>query len=289
MDTTQSQVTVDQGSHSASTPIAVPRVLSVAGTDPTGGAGIQADLKSIAARGGYGMAVVTTLVAQNTCGVRSVHTPPIEFLEEQLNAVSDDVVIDAVKIGMLADVGIISAVQKWLDRIRPAVVVLDPVMIATSGDRLLQPAAEEALRAFVSSAGLVTPNLAELAVLAGTARALTWPDALEQGRLLSEQTKTTVLVKGGHLDGAQCPDAIVNSAADIIVQEVPGQRVLTRHTHGTGCSLSAAMATEQVRHQDWAASLAIVKPWLYGSLQHAEELKVGLGNGPIHHFHHLFP
>lgn len=289
LDITQGVATMDPGAHYKKTPASVPRVLSIAGTDPTGGAGIQADLKSIAARGGYGMAVVTSLVAQNTCGVRSVHTPPIAFLKEQLNAVSDDVVIDAVKIGMLADVAIIMAVQKWLERVRPAVVVLDPVMIATSGDKLLQPAAEEALRAFVPSAGLVTPNLAELAVLAGTPLALTWPDALEQGRILSEQARTTVLVKGGHLDGALCPDAIVNSASETIVQEVPGKRVLTRNTHGTGCSLSAAMATEQVRHQNWAVSLAEVKPWLQGSLQHADELKVGLGNGPIHHFHHLFP
>ncbi len=261
-----------------------PRVLSIAGTDPTGGAGIHADLKSIAARGGYGMAVVTALVAQNTCGVRSVHTPPIAFLEEQLNAVSDDVTIDAVKIGMLANVDIISAVGEWLDRVRPSVVVLDPVMIATSGDKLLQPAAEDALRELVSSVGLVTPNLAELAVLAGTTRALSWPAALEQGRAVAARTGTVVLVKGGHLDGEQCPDAIVDATS---VYEVSGLRVNTRNTHGTGCSLSAAIATEQVRHQNWAEALAEVKPWLQGALEHADDLAVGQGHGPIHHFHHL--
>ena len=115
----------------------VPRVLSIAGTDPTGGAGLQADLKSIAAAGGYGMAVVTALVAQNTCGVRSVHTPPLSFLQEQFDAVTDDVVIDAVKIGMLGDTAITQLVSEWLQQVKPPVVVLDPVMVATSGDRLL--------------------------------------------------------------------------------------------------------------------------------------------------------
>ncbi|WP_258546475.1 bifunctional hydroxymethylpyrimidine kinase/phosphomethylpyrimidine kinase, partial [Microbacterium sp. H6] len=145
----------------------VPRVLSIAGSDPSGGAGIQADLKSIAANGGYGMAVLTALTAQNTQGVRAVHVPPVDFLRAQLDAVSDDIVIDAVKIGMLADAEVIRAVGAWLDRVRPPVVVLDPVMVATSGDRLLDPEAERALHGLLARATLVTPNLAELAVLAG--------------------------------------------------------------------------------------------------------------------------
>ena len=159
-----------------------PRVLSIAGTDPTGGAGIQADLKSIAANGGYGMAVVTALVAQNTRGVRSVHTPPVEFLREQLDAVSDDVVIDAVKIGMLADVDVIREVRSWLEAIRPPLVVLDPVMVATSGDRLLESSAEQALRDLVSLADLVTPNIPELAVLLQEPTACSWLEAVEQGK-----------------------------------------------------------------------------------------------------------
>ena len=144
----------------------IPRVLSIAGTDPTGGAGIQADLKSIAANGGYGMAVVTALVAQNTMGVRSVHLPPASFLIEQLDAVSDDVEIDAVKIGMLANAEIIDTVRGWLGRVRPPLVVLDPVMVATSGDRLLDVEAEVAMRSLLSQVDLVTPNIPELAVLA---------------------------------------------------------------------------------------------------------------------------
>lgn len=145
----------------------VPRILSIAGTDPTGGAGIQADLKSIAANGGYGMAVVTALVAQNTHGVRSVHTPPAAFLREQLDAVSDDVVLDAVKIGMLGSAGVAQTVGAWLADVRPPAVVLDPVMVASSGDRLLSRDAEDALRGLLHGVDLVTPNLPELAALLG--------------------------------------------------------------------------------------------------------------------------
>ncbi len=267
-----------------------PRVLSIAGTDPTGGAGIQADLKSIAANGGYGMAVVTALVAQNTRGVRSVHTPPVEFLREQLNAVSDDVVIDAVKIGMLADVDVIREVRSWLEATRPPLVVLDPVMVATSGDRLLAPSAEQALRDLVSLADLVTPNIPELAVLLQEPTACSWPEAVEQGKRLSRISGVTVLVKGGHLTGVSCPDALVNTQgllADTVV-EFASPRVDTSNTHGTGCSLSSAMATVQARTGDWAMSLSRVKAWLQDALLHANELEVGAGNGPINHFHQLF-
>ena len=144
-----------------------PRVLSIAGSDPSGGAGIQADLKSIAAHGGYGMAAITALTAQNTRGVSGVHVPPVEFLRQQLETVSSDVAIDAVKIGMLGDAAVINEVRTWLAKVRPAVVVLDPVMVATSGDRLLRESAEAALRDLLPMADLITPNLPELAMLLG--------------------------------------------------------------------------------------------------------------------------
>jgi len=269
---------------------AIPRVLSIAGTDPTGGAGIHADLKSIAANGGYGMAVVTALVAQNTLGVRAVHTPPVAFLREQLDAVSDDVTIDAVKIGMLADVDVIHEVRSWLTATRPPLVVLDPVMVATSGDRLLPASAEQALRDLVPLVHLVTPNLPELAVLLGEPPARNWTEALEQGKRLSTATGVTVLVKGGHFTDASCPDALVNTRgqlADTVV-EFACPRVETRNTHGTGCSLSSAIATVQAQTGDWADSLTRVKAWLHDALVHADDLEVGAGNGPIHHFHRLF-
>ncbi|WP_035782407.1 bifunctional hydroxymethylpyrimidine kinase/phosphomethylpyrimidine kinase, partial [Arthrobacter sp. H14] len=270
----------------------VPRVLSIAGTDPTGGAGIQADLKSIAAHGGYGMAVVTALVAQNTHGVRAVHTPPPEFLREQLDAVSDDVTIDAIKIGMLGNTETISVVDDWLGRNRSPLVVLDPVMIATSGDRLLQADAEEAIGRLLHRADLVTPNLPELAVLLKEPTAQSWPEALEQGRRLSRAKSVIVLVKGGHLHGQDCPDALVDAAGGLPagrqVFEVSAKRINTANTHGTGCSMSSAMATLQARLVDWNAALTLTKSWLQDSLTHADELNVGSGNGPLHHFHQLW-
>jgi hydroxymethylpyrimidine/phosphomethylpyrimidine kinase len=269
----------------------LPRVLSIAGSDPSGGAGIQADLKSIAAHGGYGMAVITALTAQNTCGVRAVHVPPAAFLTQQLDAISDDISIDAVKIGMLGDAAVVQAVRAWLEKARPGVVVLDPVMVATSGDRLLQETAEAALRELLPLAHLITPNLAELAMLVRGTVQESWEGAVEQGRLLSAATGATVLVKGGHLAGEQCPDALVDTSGRLSqeVVVVPGKRVATRNSHGTGCSLSSAMATAQARLGDWEAALREVKPWLAGALETSGQLDVGSGSGPVHHFHHLSP
>ncbi|MCI2956363.1 bifunctional hydroxymethylpyrimidine kinase/phosphomethylpyrimidine kinase [Agromyces atrinae] len=264
----------------------IPRVLSIAGTDPTGGAGIQADLKSIAANGGYGMAVVTALVAQNTHGVRSVHVPPLDFLAEQLDAVSDDVEIDAVKIGMLADAGVIGVVEAWLERVQPPIVVLDPVMVATSGDRLLDANAEAALRQLLSRATLVTPNIPELAILADEPRALTWADALAQAERLSERHGVAVVAKGGHLDGDAVPDAVVDASEsdDDRIREVPGTRIVSTNTHGTGCSLSSALATLLPRIGDTAEALAQAKCWLAESIRYGADLHVGSGNGPVSHF-----
>ena len=187
------------------------RVLSVAGTDPTGGAGVQADLKSFAAHGAYGMAVVTALVAQNTHGVRDVHVPDVAFLRAQLDAVGDDVRVDAVKIGMLATRAVALEVGDWLARTRPPVVVLDPVMVATSGDRLLDADAEDAVRDLVRAAHLVTPNLPELGVLLREPTARTWSAALDQARRLARTRDVVVLLKGGHLGGAASPDAVVDA------------------------------------------------------------------------------
>ncbi len=273
-------------------PRAVPRVLSIAGTDPTGGAGVHADLKSIAANGGYGMAVVTALVAQNTRGVRSVHMPPVEFLTQQLDAVSDDVVIDAVKIGMLGTVEVIRAVEDWLGRVTPPVVVLDPVMIATSGDRLLDRAAEEALRTLVARVDLVTPNIPELAILAGEPVATGWDDVIAQAARVAERHGVRVLAKGGHLAGAgagarartgeRMPDALVHPNGDVV--EVAGVRIETTNTHGTGCSLSAALATRVAQTGDWVAATTESKRWLAESIRHGAALEVGGGNGPVSHF-----
>lgn len=265
---------------------AAPRVLSIAGSDPSGGAGIQADLKSIAANGGYGMAAITALTVQNTQGVRGVNVPPASFLQAQLEALSDDIVIDAVKIGMLADAEVIRVVGAWLDSVRPPVVVLDPVMVATSGDRLLDPEAEGALRDLLRRAHLITPNLAELAVLTGRELG-DWSDALSAAEGLSAEIGAAVLVKGGHLDGDDAPDALIDARRGWR-QEFTGGRIDTRNTHGTGCSLSSALATRLAQGEDAPSAVSSARAWLRESLRNGEALRVGRGHGPVSHFSGLW-
>nr|WP_223878370.1 bifunctional hydroxymethylpyrimidine kinase/phosphomethylpyrimidine kinase [Microbacterium radiodurans] len=264
-------------------PRAIPRVLSIAGTDPAGGAGIHADLKTIAALGGYGMAAVTALVAQNTRGVRSVHVPPPAFLREQLDAVSDDVEVDAVKLGMLHSAPLIDVVDAWLADHEVGIVVLDPVMVATSGDRLLDADAEAAIRRLCARVDLVTPNLPELAVLADGPVAPDWETAVTQARGLAAASGTLVLLKGGHLDGADCPDALVSDAG--IVARFDGRRLASTNTHGTGCSLSSAMATLRAAGLAWPDALERAKTWLAGAIVAGAALEVGRGNGPVDHQH----
>ena len=276
-------------------------MLAIAGSDPSGGAGIQADLKSIAAHGGYGMAAITALTAQNTRGVSAVHVPPAAFLTAQLEAISQDITIDAVKIGMLGDASVIDAVRSWLEKSRPGVVVLDPVMVATSGDRLLQESAEAALHALLPYADLITPNLAELAVLLREPAAEDWAGALEQGKRLAAQTGTTVLVKGGHLDGG------TRAGAPTRWSTPAGSWPRTSSwCRGSGCTRATATArgvrcprrSPQCRREisvqgtqagtgDWEAALREVKPWLQEALRTSAALDVGTGNGPVHHFHHV--
>ncbi len=265
----------------------IPRILSIAGSDPSGGAGIQADLKSISALGGYGMAAITALTAQNTHGVRAVHVPPAEFLRSQLQAISDDIELDAVKIGMLADSQVIGVVRDWLREHRPPVIVLDPVMVASSGDRLLDAEAEEALRELVHLADLVTPNLPELGVLMGEAEPGDWAAALRMAQQLADAQQTRVLLKGGHLSAGPARDALLVPGEQPVVVELP--RLQTSNTHGTGCSFSAAIATCQARNGDWAQSLAEAKDWLHAAVARGAELRVGSGLGPVHHFHRWHP
>lgn len=270
------------GSH-RDTGKSVPRVLSIAGTDPSGGAGTAADMKSITAAGGYGMTVVTSLVAQNTTGVRSIHVPPVEFLREQLAAVADDVHLDAVKTGMLADVTIIEMVRGWLGEHRPATLVVDPVMVATSGDRLLAPEAEQAMCEYCASADVVTPNIPELAVLVGTEPAMDVSEAIAQATDWARRTQTAVVVKTGHLDGASAANIWV--AADGHTITVPNTRIDTTNTHGTGCSLSSALATRLGAGDAPGKALAWTTAWLHESIAHGADLQVGTGHGPVDHGH----
>ncbi|MDU5022661.1 MAG: bifunctional hydroxymethylpyrimidine kinase/phosphomethylpyrimidine kinase [Cutibacterium avidum] len=261
----------------------VPRVLSIAGTDPSGGAGTAADTKSITAAGGYAMAVVTALVAQNTQGVRAIHTPPTEFLRQQLAAVSDDVAIDAVKTGMLGTVEIIDTVARFLDEHRPPIVVVDPVMVATSGDRLLAPDAEAAMREFCRRATVVTPNIPELAVLCETGPAKGAEEALEQARGWAKETGVAVVVKTGHLDSRRVDNIWVGSEGTTYTAQ--STRVETTNTHGTGCSLSSALATRLGAGDAPGEALGWVTDWLHEAILHGSELKVGRGHGPVDHSH----
>lgn len=263
----------------AISPRHIPRVLSIAGTDPTGGAGLQADLKSILAAGGYGMSVVTALVAQNTQGVRSVHVPELEFLREQLACVSEDVAVDAVKIGMLGNVGIANAVREWIDTVA-APVILDPVMVATSGDRLLDADAEAAVRSLASLATIITPNVPELEVLTGSAIDSA-ERALAVATEFAQENHTLVVVKGGHLAGADAGNWLVGTQG--VIETVPSPRVDTKNTHGTGCSLSAALATKLAQTGDAAAALRWATTWLRAAIASADKLEVGQGNGPVDH------
>ena len=262
---------------------ALPRILTIAGTDPTGGAGVQADIKSIQAAGGYSYSVVTSLVAQNTTGVQEIFAPPVEFLRAQLRSVADDVEIDAIKIGMLGTTEIIDVVRDFLTaHAQNCRVVLDPVMVASSSDRLLTRDAEAALRELARLADVITPNLPELAVLAGAETATDFDAAIAQAQGLARELGTTVIVKGGHLGGAHADNAVVTAES---VHRVPVQRVDTKNTHGTGCSFSSALATRLGAGFDTPAATEWASRWLHEAIAHADALAVGRGHGPVDHGH----
>ena len=262
---------------------ALPRVVSIAGTDPTGGAGTAADLKSITAAGGYGMAVITAVVAQNTHGVRDIHVPPTSVLTAQLEAVGEDVALEAVKTGMLGTAAVIETVETWVREHPPRVLVVDPVMVASSGDRLLEPEAERAMIRFCALATVVTPNIDELAVLTGAPRARTEREALDQASQWAERTGVSVIVKTGHLEDRVVANTWVG--ADGSRHRVPSTRVDTTSTHGTGCSLAAALATRLGGGHSPAAALAWVTDWLHEAVDHGDALQVGGGHGPVDHSH----
>lgn len=257
--------------------------LTIAGTDPSGGAGIQADLKAFSALGAYGTSVITALVAQNTRGVQSVYRIEPAFVAAQLDSVLDDVRIDAAKIGMLAETAIVEVVAEKLKGASLPFVVLDTVMIAKSGDELLSPDAVASIRErLLPQVSLITPNLPEAAALLGCRMAQDEASMLQQGDALLELGCEAVLMKGGHLSDAESPDWLITRAGR---QRFTAPRVNTRHTHGTGCTLSAALAALRPRHADWAGTVAEAKAWLQQALLHADSLEVGHGIGPVHHFH----
>ena len=262
----------------------IPNVLTIAGTDPSGGAGIQADLKAFSAAGAYGMSVITAVVAQNTQGVRAFQALDPEFVFDQAAAVFEDVQVDAVKIGMVANAGIIEAITKALDQYTDKAtcpVVLDPVMVAKSGDSLLDADTEGALREqLVPRSTLITPNLPEASVLLGLDAEMNNLDQMQENadKLLALGCDW-VLLKGGHLEGHTSElstDILIGPDTRI---ELTAPRIATTNDHGTGCTLSAAIAARLPR-MDMESAVREAKDYLTAALKHADQLNVGHGHGP---------
>jgi hydroxymethylpyrimidine/phosphomethylpyrimidine kinase len=266
-------------------PRKIPKVLSIAGSDPSGGAGLQADLKTFSALRCYGMAIVTALTVQNTRGVTSVHPIAPEIVAAQIDAIFADVEVDAVKIGMLAQPAVADAVATALARAKAHNIVLDPVLAASSGDRLSAAGLVEAIKVnLVPLATLATPNLFEAAALTGAPLARDPDGMAAQARALVARGARAALVKGGHLDGE--PVDVFYDGGELRLFR--GRRIETRNTHGTGCALSSAIAARLAHGSDLTAAVAEAKSWLEGALAAADELKVGGGHGPLHHFHALW-
>ena len=257
--------------------------VTIAGSDSGGGAGIQADLKTFAALGVYGASVITALTAQNTQGVTGIHDVPPEFITQQIDAVFSDLTVSAVKIGMLSVPGAIRAVAAGLDRWKQTNVVLDPVMVATSGDRLLAPDAIDILtRELFPRALIVTPNLPEAAALLDEPIADTESKMQAQANRLIDLGANAVLIKGGHGDGPEAVDLLVTRDA---AARLSAERVATKNTHGTGCTLSSAIAAGLAKGLRLSEAVTDAKRYVTEAINAADELSIGHGHGPVHHFH----
>lgn len=259
-----------------------PVAMTIAGSDSGGGAGIQADLKTFAALGVYGCSAISSLTAQNTCGVQGVLTIPPDFVQAQIRSVLDDIPVGALKTGMLANADIIRAVAAVLDEYPAIPLVLDPVMVATSGDRLL---AKEAIASLIQDlfprATLITPNLLEAAALLDEAPAENLADMRSQAERLRALGAAGVLIKGGHGSGEQAIDVLL---LDDHYEEFPAPRLATRNTHGTGCTLASAIAAGLAKGFSTRAAVAAAKIYIHQALTHGQHLQLGKGSGPVHHF-----
>ena len=259
------------------------RVLTIAGSDSGGGAGIQADLKTFSALECYGMSAVTALTAQNTLGVSAIHPVPPEFAAAQIAAVFEDIGADAVKIGMLYSARLIRVVAEQLRQYEARHIVLDPVMVAQSGDRLLEDDAVGAIREYLMPlAEVVTPNVPEAEVLAG--RRITGPDDMEAAGLgLARYGSEAVLLKGGHLEEVDSSDLLYLCREKRWVR-FPAERIASRNTHGTGCTLSSAIAAHLARGDDLEAAVRQAKIYITAALRAGAAYRLGNGHGPVHHF-----
>jgi hydroxymethylpyrimidine/phosphomethylpyrimidine kinase len=260
--------------------------LTIAGSDSGGGAGIQADIKTFSALGVYGASVITALTAQNTLGVSAIHDVPPEFIGAQIDAVYSDLNVAATKIGMLSQASTIEAVAAGLERHKAKNVVLDPVMVAASGAKLLADEAVAALkRTLLHRAVVVTPNLYEAAALLEAPVAKNEREMLEQAERIRALGARAVLIKGGHAEGAEAVDLFVDEHG---LRRLVARRVQTLNTHGTGCTLSSAIAAFLARGLALPEAVTLAKNYIAAAIEAADQLAVGHGHGPVHHFHALW-
>jgi hydroxymethylpyrimidine/phosphomethylpyrimidine kinase len=264
----------------------IPNVVSIASIDPSGGAGSFADLKAFSALGAYGAGVVVALTAQNTRAVTGIHEAPVDFSRLQIDTLFEDVRIDAVKIGALISAPIIRMVAERLRHWKPPFVVLDPVMVAKSGDRLLRADAVQAMREqLVPLATVVTPNLPEAGDLVGREVSESGEDMRAAARALIEMGARHALVKGGHGTGDTLVDLLYDGARFV---ELPAPRIRTKNTHGTGCTLSSAIAALLPQRPTVEAAVRDAREYVLGAIRAADRLDVGSGHGPLHHFHNVW-
>ena len=265
----------------------IPIILSIAGSDPSGGAGIQADLKTFSALGAYGAAAVTALTAQNTRGVTGIHNVPPEFVALQVDTVFADLRVDAVKVGMISTADIARAVVASLRHAGARNVVLDPVMIAKSGHALLDPTAVAAVREeLVPLATVITPNLPEAGVLLDSEMPQTLTEMRDAARALHRLGPAYVYLKGGHLGGEESPDLLYDGTT---IVELTAKRVHTANTHGTGCTLSSAIAALLPQRSSVRGAVEEAKAYLTAAIAASDRLHVGSGHGPVHHFYSMWP
>lgn len=263
-----------------STPIA----LTIAGTDNSGGAGIQADLKAFSALGAYGASVITALVAQNTQGVDSILDVPVDFIEKQMDMTCNDLSVKAVKIGMLSRSEVIRAIAHSLDKHKLRNIVLDPVMVAKSGDKLLHDEAIETLReTLIPKADLITPNLPEAAMLLGKDKLASNKEEMQASAdALLKLGAKAVMVKGGHLQSSESGDLVTDGTH---AHWLPAKRIHTQNTHGTGCTLSSAIAAGLANDLDLMVAVKQAKEYIGRAIAAADKLNIGHGHGPVHHFY----
>tara|TARA_B100001057_G_scaffold344425_1_gene345416 strand:- start:3212 stop:4036 length:825 start_codon:yes stop_codon:yes gene_type:complete len=264
----------------------VNNVLSIAGSDPSGGAGIQADLKAFSANRVYGMAVITALTAQNTQGVDGIYPIPADFISLQIQTILNDITVDAVKVGMTVNSEVSKAIGIKLKDSKIKNIVVDPVMVAKGGSHLLDESAIETIKEWLLPlATIITPNLPEAAVLLKKSPAKSKKEIMEQAKELLDLGPSAVLIKGGHLQGKKSPDLLLTSDSELWLD---GERIDTKNTHGTGCTLSSTIAAYLARKLSIEEAVSDAKGYITGAIRYSSDITVGQGHGPTNHFFNIW-